>query len=306
MPNKQFQPKPSWLRAKLPSGGNPIIFQQHRLHTRLTTVCEEARCPNMGECWNAGTATFMLMGDTCTRGCRFCSVKTAKHPPALDTSEPDQLAETVKALQLKYLVLTTVDRDDLEDQGATHICRCIDAIKAMVPDLLVEALVPDFRGEGKLISMVAESQADVIGHNVECVRRLTQIIRDPRAGYDQSLDVLRMLKGIRPSLYTKSSLMVGFGESDKEVLESLEDIRSTGAVFCTIGQYLQPDKTKLPVVEYIHPDKFKWYEEKGLEMGFEYVASGPLVRSSYRAGEHYIQARLTKQKQVSSSLHPGP
>jgi len=286
------QPKPVWLRAKLPSAGNPIIYQQQRLHTNLSTVCEEARCPNMGECWNAGTATFMLMGDTCTRGCRFCSVKTARTPPALDPSEPEQLAETVKALNLKYVVLTTVDRDDLADQGASHIRHCINTIRASVPGILIEALIPDFRGEADLIQQVADSQADVIGHNVECVRRLTKRVRDPRAGYDQSLEVLRIIKQHRSAIFTKSSLMVGFGETDDEVLSALSDIRLTGAEFCTIGQYLQPDKTKLPVTTYIHPDKFNWYEEKGLEMGFDYVASGPLVRSSYRAGEHYLQSCL--------------
>lgn len=296
MKNQPHQPKPDWLRVRLPVGGNPIITQQKKLHTRLSTVCEEARCPNIGECWNSGTATFMLMGDTCTRGCRFCSVNTAKHPPALDSSEPENLAKTIKALNLKYIVLTTVDRDDLPDQGAEHIRRCIQAIKTAVPGILVEALIPDFQGDAKLIDCVTRSDADVIGHNVECVRRLTNTVRDPRAGYDQSLDVLRKLKSSRPSLYTKSSLMVGFGETDDEVLETMRDIRSTGAEFCTLGQYLQPDKTKLAVNVYIHPDKFKWYEKKGLEMGFDYVASGPLVRSSYQAGEHYIQSRLRKER----------
>lgn len=284
--------KPAWLRVKLPAGGNPIITQQKRLHTRLSTVCEEARCPNMGECWNSGTATFMLLGDTCTRGCRFCSVKTARRPPALDEREPDNLARTVKALGLTYVVLTTVDRDDLPDQGAGQIVRCIEAIKNAVPEILVEALIPDFRGDPALIATLAGSDADVIGHNVECVRRLTPIVRDPRAGYDQSLEVLRILKQNRPTLFTKSSLMVGFGETEEEVLDAMQDIRDTGAEFCTLGQYLQPDKTKLPVAAYIHPDTFKRYEEKGLAMGFEYVASGPLVRSSYRAGEHYLQSRL--------------
>ncbi len=296
MQNTPHQQKPSWLRARLPAGGNPIISQQKRLHTQLSTVCEEARCPNMGECWNAGTATFMLMGDTCTRGCRFCSVKTAKHPPALDSSEPENLAKTIKALSLKYVVLTTVDRDDLPDQGADHIRQCIGTIKASVPGILVEALIPDFQGNPELIARVSQSDADVIGHNVECVRRLTKTVRDPRAGYEQSLEVLRILKKSRPSLYTKSSLMVGFGETDDEVLESMSDIRGTGAEFCTLGQYLQPDKTKLSVSEYIHPDKFDWYEQKGLKMGFEYVASGPLVRSSYQAGEHYLQSRLNKEQ----------
>ncbi|MBU2648966.1 lipoyl synthase [bacterium] len=292
MQHPPHQPKPNWLRVKLPSGGNPIVEQQKRLHSHLTTVCEEARCPNMGECWNSGTATFMLMGDTCTRGCRFCSVKTAKYPPALDPGEPGKLADTVKGLKLKYVVLTTVDRDDLPDQGSGHISLCIDTIKKSVPGILVEALIPDFQGNPELIARVAHSSADVIGHNVECVRRLTQMVRDPRAGYDQSLDVLRQLKKIRPAVFTKSSLMLGFGETDDEVLASMADIRATGAEFCTLGQYLQPDRTKLAVTEYIHPDKFKWYEQKGLEMGFEYVASGPLVRSSYQAGEHYLQARL--------------
>jgi lipoyl synthase len=283
--------KPDWLKVRMPSGANPVSLQRQRLKIHLTTVCEEARCPNLGSCWQSGTATFMLMGDICTRACRFCAVKTARQPPPLDENEPDRLVETIAALALKYVVLTTVDRDDLPDQGASHIRRCIDAIRSRLPTVLIEALIPDFRGTPALIDSIAQSPAEVIGHNVECVRRLTPKVRDRRAGYDQSLAVLRHIKSVRPNVYTKSSLMLGFGESEAEILECLRDIRDTGAEFLTLGQYLQPDPTKLPVTHYVHPDTFKHYEQAALTMGFEYAASGPLVRSSYQAGEHYIRAR---------------
>jgi lipoyl synthase len=291
MTTQPLVPKPDWLKARMPSGANPVSQQRQRLKIHLTTVCEEARCPNLGTCWQSGTATFMLMGDTCTRACRFCAVKTARQPPPLDDQEPDRLVDTIAALALKYVVLTTVDRDDLPDQGAAHIKRCIEAIRSRLPSVLIEALIPDFRGSPALIREIAQSPADVIGHNIECVRRLTPRVRDHRAGYDQSLEVLRNLKTFRPDIDTKSSLMLGFGESEAEVLECLRDIRDTGADFLTLGQYLQPDRTKLPVTNYVHPDTFKRYEQAALAMGFEYAASGPLVRSSYQAGEHYIRAR---------------
>lgn len=297
-------PKPPWLKSRLPSGDNPVTVQQKRLHLSLTTVCEEARCPNQGTCWNCGTATFMLLGDTCTRACRFCSVATARQPAPLDSAEPDRLAQTVEALSLKYVVLTTVDRDDLPDQGADHIRRCIETIRRRLPEILIEILMPDFRGVSELIRTVALSPADVIGHNVECVRRLTGKVRDRRAGYDQSLEVLRQIKRFRPRVYTKSSLMLGFGETETEVLETMQDIRRTGAEFLTLGQYLQPDRTKLPVAAYIHPDQFERYQKAGLNMGFEYVASGPLVRSSFRAGEYYLLAQKAAGKTGPAAVEP--
>ncbi|MCP4754885.1 MAG: lipoyl synthase [Proteobacteria bacterium] len=284
--------KPSWLKVKIPSGENVGKIRSHLRHNRLATVCDEARCPNKGDCWVSGTATFMLMGDTCTRSCRFCSVKTARHPPPLDREEPIKLAETVDSLELKYVVLTTVDRDDLPDQGAGHIRQCMEAIAKKTPNTLVELLIPDFQGRVESIEEVTKAHPRVIGHNLECTRNMTPKVRDPRANYEQSLAVLSTIKKIDPAIYTKSSLMVGFGESNNEVLESMKDLRSMDTDFLTIGQYLQPDKSKLPVAEYIHPDTFKRFEKEGLKMGFRYVASGPLVRSSYRAYDYFDRYRL--------------
>lgn len=287
--------KPDWLKVKIPSGQNFQKIQQHRIHGQLATVCEEANCPNLGDCWKSGTATFMLMGDTCTRGCRFCAVDTAQNPPPLDRLEPSKLADVVKDLKLEYVVLTTVDRDDLPDQGSSHIKECVETIQNANPGIIVEILIPDFQGQADLIGNVAQSGAQVIGHNLECTRSLTPKVRDHRASYDQSLNVLRILKQAAPDKYTKSSIMLGFGETETEILECMQDIKDTAADFLTLGQYLQPNKRKLPVIEYVHPDQFKWYEERGLEMGFKYVASGPLVRSSYKAGENFVQILLKKQ-----------
>lgn len=294
MPANTVLRKPSWLRVKIPAGDNFKRLQDHRIQAHLTTVCEEANCPNVGDCWGSGTATFMLMGDICTRSCRFCSVETAKYPPPLDKEEPVKLAETLNSLNLKYVVLTTVDRDDLSDQGASHIGACIAEIKKRIPGIIVELLMPDFRGETVLIKEVMHAGAHVMGHNLECTRSLTRKVRDHRAGYEQSLAVLRCMKETRPEIYTKSSLMLGFGESDKEVLEAMNDIRSVGTNFLTLGQYLQPHSKKLPVAAYIHPDKFDWFKQQGLKMGFAYVASGPLVRSSYRASENFLLRKLEK------------
>ncbi|MGK0289269.1 MAG: lipoic acid synthetase [bacterium] len=287
--------KPSWLKVTIPRGENYQHLREQRKTLGLATVCEEAGCPNIGECWNSRTATFMMMGDTCTRGCRFCSVKTAKTPAPLDASEPQKLAQTVKGMGLKYVVLTTVDRDELEDQGSKHIRECVDVIQQANPELLIEALIPDFRGEEALIQEVVNSKAKVLAHNIECVLRLTETVRDPRAGYQQSLDVLDYMKKHTLDAYTKSSIMIGLGETEEEVLETMRDLRKVNVDFLTIGQYLQPNKKKLPVIEYVHPDQFKKYEELGLEMGFQYVASGPLVRSSYKAAEFYINKLIRKE-----------
>ncbi|MBU2515825.1 lipoyl synthase [bacterium] len=289
----RFIPKPDWLRVKLPSGDNFRKIKSFHDQLGIKSVCKEANCPNRGECWNTGTASFMLMGDTCTRGCRFCAVKTSKNPPALDPSEPKKLAETLSNLNLNYVVLTTVDRDDLPDQGANHITRCIKEIKTRLPDLIIEALIPDFRGIPELLDIVSHSGAEVISHNIECTRTMTQKVRDPRAGYDQSLQVLHYIKSTYPELYTKSSLMLGFGEREDEILQTMQDLRDVNTDFLTLGQYLQPSRHKLPVEKYYHPDVFKQLGEKGRELGFEYVASGPLVRSSYKAAEHYLANKLS-------------
>jgi lipoic acid synthetase len=292
------QRKPDWIRSKLPAAGNRVQKFQDRLQTPLATVCQEANCPNQGECWNSGTATFMLLGDVCTRACRFCAVKTAKNPPPLDEKEADKLVTSLENLNLKYVVLTTVDRDDLEDQGATHLGHCIETIRKRLPEIIVEILIPDFQGQERPLQTVIQSDPHVIGHNLECTRSLTRTVRDPRAGYDQSLAVLEKIKLLSSGIYTKSSLMLGFGETEAEVLEAMQDLRSIKTDFLTLGQYLQPNRTKLPVHEYITPDKFEWFKEKGLEMGFEYVASGPLVRSSYQAAEHFISTQIAQDKEA--------
>lgn len=237
----------------------------------------------------------MLMGDTCTRACRFCSVSTAKSPAPLDTEEPEKLAETIEKLKLKYAVLTTVDRDDLPDFGAAHIKQCVAEIKRRSPDIIIELLAPDFQGDLDCIKIISDSKADVLGHNIECVRRITPKVRDPRASYDQSLNVLVAFKKQNPSIITKSSIMVGLGESKTEVLETMRDLRKIGVEILTIGQYLQPTRHKLPVEAYISPEEFEDYEEEAIKIGFNFVASGPLVRSSYKAVEHYLAYKLSNQ-----------
>ena len=284
--------KPPWLKVPFPGGDCYSWIKKRAANLNLSTVCEEANCPNIGECWNGGTATFMLMGDTCTRGCRFCSVKSAKNPGALDAEEPKKLAETVNNLALKYVVLTTVDRDDLPDQGASHIARCIRSTQRACPEMLIEMLMPDFQGKTELVQQVINARPAVLAHNLETVRSLTDRVRDSRASYDQSLDVLRYLKQQCPDGYTKSSLMLGVGESRTETLQAMKDLRDVGVDFLTIGQYLQPSKKHLKVEKFMHPDEFNELALQGDKMGFEYVASGPLVRSSYKAAEFYIERKI--------------
>ena len=284
--------KPPWLKVPFPGGERYSWIKKRAANLNLSTVCEEANCPNIGECWNGGTATFMLMGDTCTRGCRFCSVKSAKNPEVLDAKEPKKLAETVKNLALKYVVLTTVDRDDLPDQGASHIARCIRSTQRACPEMLIEMLMPDFQGKIELVQQVINARPAVLAHNLETVRSLTDRVRDSRASYDQSLDVLRYLKQQCPDGYTKSSLMLGVGESRTETMQAMKDLRDVGVDFLTIGQYLQPSKKHLKVEKFMHPDEFDELALQGDKMGFEYVASGPLVRSSYKAAEFYIERKI--------------
>lgn len=282
-------PKPDWLKIQLPKGKN--YKQIKGMTTNLNTVCHESNCPNLGECWNSGTATFMLLGQTCTRACRFCSVQTEARPAPPDPMEPQRLVENLKDLNLKYLVLTTVDRDDLPDQGAGHIADCLHELKSAYPDLLLEILMPDFQGQLELLRLIVEEEPLVMGHNLECVRRITPWVRDRRADYDQSLKVLQELKRLRPEGYTKSSLLLGLGESKEEILQAMRDLREVGVDFLTLGQYLQPTKTKLPVERYLTPAEFDELRLLGLEMGFGYVASGPLVRSSYKAFEYFLADR---------------
>ena len=290
-------PKPSWLKVKAPSGENYTRIKDLLGELKLATVCQEAKCPNMGECWSGGTATFMLMGDVCTRGCRFCHVKTGNPKGAIDPFEPEKVAYSISQMKLNYVVITSVDRDDLEDQGSSHFARTVTTVKKLQPDLIVEILTPDFRGDQKLIELLADSEPDVFAQNIETVRRLTPSVRDPRAGYDQTLSVLKIVKSYKPKLYTKSSLMLGLGEKDDEILETLKDLRLVGCDVITFGQYLQPTERHLKVIEYITPEKFQYWKDIADSLGFLYVASGPLVRSSYRAGEFFLEGVIRKQKE---------
>lgn len=285
-------PKPAWIRAPVPQGKRYLWIQEQARTLNLHTVCEEARCPNIGECWRGGTATFMLLGRTCTRGCRFCSVETHKRPPPLDPLEPVNIAETIAKMGLNYVVLTSVNRDDLPDQGAQHFAETIRRTQLACADLLIETLIPDFQGLRAPLETIAEARPAVLAHNLETVERLTPQVRDPRASFEQSLEVLRNAKRIHPAWKTKSSLMLGLGEREEEVLQAMRALRAADVDFLTLGQYLQPHRRKLPVREYIHPDRFRDLEQAGLEMGFAYVAAGPLVRSSYRAAEYYIAQEL--------------
>ncbi|MBL7545156.1 MAG: lipoyl synthase [Bdellovibrionaceae bacterium] len=290
-------PKPSWLKVKAPSGENYTRIKDLLGELKLATVCQEAKCPNMGECWSGGTATFMLMGEVCTRGCKFCHVKTGNPKGAIDPFEPEKVAYSISQMNLNYVVITSVDRDDLEDQGSAHFARTVSTIKKLQPDLIVEILTPDFRGNKALIEQLADSLPDVFAQNIETVRRLTPSVRDPRAGYDQTMSVLKIVKDHKPTMYTKSSLMLGLGETDEEIMETLHDLRAVQCDVITFGQYLQPTERHLKVIDYITPEKFKYWQEVAEGMGFLYVASGPLVRSSYRAGEFFLEGVIRKQKQ---------
>jgi len=284
--------KPDWLKVRVPQGERFAWIRNQARSLRLHTVCEEARCPNIGECWQGGTATFMLMGETCTRGCRFCSVDTARNPPPLDVAEPVNVAETIREMKLDYVVLTSVNRDDLPDQGAGHFAETIRRCQLASPELLIEVLIPDFQGDESLLRTILASRPAVLAHNVETVPRLTARVRDPRASFEQSIQVLEQSKKIAPEIFTKSSLMLGVGESEAEILEAMAVLRGAGVDFLTLGQYLQPDKRKLPVEAFLPPETFARLEKLGLEMGFGYVASGPLVRSSYRAAEFFISRAI--------------
>lgn len=288
--------KPEWLKAQLPSGEKYYKIKRLLQSLKLSTVCEEARCPNMGECWSGGTATLMLMGDVCTRGCRFCHVKTGNPKGWLDEREPEKVAFTVASLNLSYIVLTSVDRDDLPDEGAGHFAKTVSFIKKKSPSLMVEVLTPDFRGRKDCIDQILHSRPDVFAHNVETVKRLTPAVRDPRAGYTQSLEVLDWVKKQNPSIYTKSSLMLGLGERDEEILKTLKDLRAVSCDVVTFGQYLRPSRRHLPVKSYISPKKFKEWKKEAENLGFLYSASGPMVRSSYRAGEFFLESLIKKQR----------
>jgi lipoyl synthase len=281
--------KPPWLRAKMPSGEKYARVRQNVRENRLATVCEESMCPNIGECWNNGTATLMIMGSVCTRACKFCAVDTGNPRGWLDAEEPANAARSVQLMDLRYVVITSVDRDDLPDGGAAHYAACVRAIKALNPDTAVEALTPDFRGDLAAIETVVASGLEVYAQNVETVRRLTHPVRDARAGYEQTLNVLAHAKRFRPGVLTKTSLMVGLGETNAEIVEALEDLKARNVDIVTFGQYLRPTQNHLPVERFVTPDEFAEYRRIGLEMGFLEVVSGPLVRSSYRADRVFEQ-----------------
>jgi lipoyl synthase len=275
--------KPDWLKVSLPSGIGYSSIKDIVGRHGLATVCQEAMCPNIAECWSAGTATFMLLGSVCTRACKFCAVNTGNPAGRLDPTEPEHIAESVELMGLKYVVLTSVDRDDLPDGGAAHFARTVAAIKSRVPNAKVEALTPDFQGNLEAVYTVIDSGVEVYAQNLETVRRLTHPIRDSRAGYDQTLSVLAGAKAYKPSIYTKTSLMLGLGETREEIRQALTDIRSAKVDIVTFGQYLRPTKNHLAVERYVPPSEFDEIRIEALEYGFLEVVAGPLVRSSYKA-----------------------
>jgi len=291
--------RPSWFHVPAPSQDVASRYQEVKeslSDLSLHTVCEEAQCPNIGECWNGGTGTIMLLGDTCTRGCMFCAVKTDQKPPEPDPFEPFKTADAVAKWGVDYIVLTSVDRDDIADGGAGHFATTVELMKHKKPELLVECLVSDFRGDEASVETLAKSGLDVYAHNVETVERLQKFVRDSRAGYWQSINTLKHAKEVKPDLYTKTSLMLGLGESDEEVIQTMKDLRSVDVDVVTFGQYLRPTENHLSVVEYVKPEKFEHFKKVGEEMGFKYVASGPLVRSSYKAGEFYLTHMINKER----------
>lgn len=288
--------KPDWLKITPPGGERYQQIKGLVNDNKLSTVCQEAKCPNMSECWGGGTATFMILGKTCTRGCRFCHINTAKQGEDVDPLEPAKIAHSAAVMKLEYVVLTMVDRDDLEDGGAGQVAATISAIRRQDPKKMIEILAGDFRGNFDQVKIVADANPEVYAHNVETTRALTPKVRDARCSYDQSLSILNWVKTNYPHQFTKSSIMVGLGETKEEVIQTMQDLRANHVDILTIGQYLQPTSWHLEVQEYVHPDVFKEYEKFGREMGFLYVASGPLVRTSYRAGELFVKGMIEERR----------
>lgn len=282
--------RPEWLRVRVPGGENfarlNSLMRNHQLHT----VCEEARCPNMAECWNSGTATFMILGDTCTRSCGFCAVKTGR-PVTLDLNEPYRVADAIRIMEVRHAVITSVNRDELPDGGATIFGETIRQARLVNPEITIEVLIPDFRGVAWALDLIIDTKPDILNHNTETVPRLYKIVR-PQAKYERSLDLLKRAK--EKGMVTKSGLMLGLGEKMDEVASVMSDLRKVGCDILTLGQYLQPSKDHLPVDRYVHPDEFLALKERGMELGFEHVESGPLVRSSYHAGDHVSKPRVGK------------
>jgi lipoic acid synthetase len=275
--------KPDWLKVKLPTGKGYEEVKSNVKSNKLSTVCEEAKCPNIAECWSAGTATIMLMGSVCTRACRFCSVDTGNPHGWLDIDEPANAAESVRLMGLKYIVFTSVDRDDLDDGGAHHYAECVKAVRRKNPNTNVEVLTPDFSGNLSALEEVLDSGIVVFAQNIETVKRLTHPVRDPRASYETTMNVLAYAKKYRPDVLTKTSLMLGLGETDEEVIETMQDLRDIGVDLVTFGQYLRPTPNHLAVERYVKPSEFDEYRRLGLDMGFREIVAGPFVRSSYRA-----------------------
>jgi len=293
--------KPDWLVVRSPGGQSYAELKDLFGKLNLHTVCEEAHCPNVHECWGGGTATLMLMGDVCSRACRFCMVTPGKPGGVLDLLEPQNVSLALSEMGLTYVVVTSVDRDDLPDGGAAHFAETIRLVKERIPGLLVEVLIPDFQGDLDALRTVARAGPDVIAHNIETTLSLTSKVRDPRANYWQSLSVLRNAKKVSPGIFTKSSIMVGLGETEEEVVGVMAHLRRAGVDFLTVGQYLRPSKRHLPVIEYVKPSQFDRYGTLGKDLGFKYVASGPLVRSSYRAGELFVRSAIESKSRERQS-----
>lgn len=298
---KQITRLPEWLKTPIPDTSSYKKIKNDLRGLNLHTVCEEARCPNISDCWGgsskaAATATIMLMGDTCTRGCRFCSVKTSKAPPPLDPHEPEHTAEALSRWGLGYVVLTSVDRDDLPDGGANHAAETVRKIKSKAPSMLVEYLTGDFAGDLEMVRLVAQSGLDVYAHNVETTEALTPQVRDRRATFKQSLSVLKAAKEAKEGLITKTSIMLGLGETEEQLYDALRRLREIDVDVVTFGQYMRPTKRHMAVHEYVTPDVFELWRQRALDMGFLYCASGPLVRSSYKAGEAFIENVLKKRQ----------
>lgn len=288
--------RPEWLRVKMPGGERYARIKERARSLKLHTVCEEAQCPNVGECWGGGTATFMVLGDTCTRGCRFCAVDTARAPAPPDPGEPSNVATAIREMGLDYVVVTSVNRDDLPDEGAGHFAACITACRQLAPGTMVETLVPDFGGSTTLLDVLLDAGPDVLAHNVETVPRLQASVRDPRANWAQSLAILVHAKA--RGFLTKTSIQLGHGETVSEVHDAMRQLREAEVDFLTLGQYLRPSTKHLPVREYVAPEVFASLEATGLALGFRFVASGPLVRSSYKAGEYFIRDYLRSRTSV--------
>ncbi|MHA2173718.1 MAG: lipoyl synthase [Candidatus Hodarchaeales archaeon] len=281
--------KPEWIRAKIPTEKKFKELNSLLAANKLHTVCKEAFCPNRAECWQSGTATFLLMGEYCTRSCKFCDVTTKNPHKKLDGKEPRNLAQVIRELNLNYVVLTSVTRDDLQDGGAEHLAKCIKEIRLLNTSTTIEILIPDFKGNVGSLRSIVNSDPQVIGHNIETTESLTPRVRDHRASYLQSIEVLRIIKKLNSKIITKSSLLLGMGETDEDILKTLEDLKNVQVDIMTLGQYLQPSRKSIPVHTYITPQKFKFWRERALQIGFRSVVSGPMVRSSYKAGEIYSE-----------------